>query len=134
MTIDDFKTKTKSYRRYEIASGCFLMFGLMLGAFLGSFLEDRVNSVGFDIVCIIITLVSLPFIAAVIFYGISRFLKKCLRQLGLLCPTCHKALVGTAGAKKKLHVVVTTGRCGFCGGQVLSSETAPPNTALEPAQ
>jgi hypothetical protein len=128
MTIDDFKTKIKSYRWCEIASFGFLMFGLLLGAFLGSFLEDRVNRVGFDTACIIVTLVSLPLVAAVIFYGISRFPKKRLRQLGLLCPTCHKALVGTAGAKKKLYIVVTTGRCGFCGGQVLSSETTPPNT------
>lgn len=117
MTRDGFKVSVKSYSKYEWASVGTLILALLLGAILASYVEDRVERTGFDAICITVLAISFPIFAIFVFYGIIRYPRQKLLQLNLTCPSCGKGLVGLSS-----QVVIATGRCGFCGKQVLDSD------------
>jgi len=100
------------------------MLGLALILLPVSFLSDRVDRVGFDAAAVVVTAVSFPVIAAIMFYGVARYPQRRRRELGLTCPHCQKALVGLSS-----QIVIATGRCGFCGARFLSSDENVTNKA-----
>jgi ribosomal protein S27E len=117
MNIDEFRTKAKIYRRFEILSG-FVFIALIGVAGLPTlFIAKRVDTLGFDALCVWVTCISFPAIAVLMFYFLARFPKQRARRLGLTCPSCGRALV----AFTTTQVVIATGRCGFCGAQMLES-------------
>ena len=115
MTLESYISKTKIWWRIQLISAGIFMLGLLMAGIPTSFLVARIDKDEVGGFTIIFTSVSFLLVAAIMFYGLVEYPKHRLRQLGLRCPNCNKQLVGLSS-----QVVVATGRCGFCGGQVLN--------------
>ena len=116
MTLEDFKSSLKTYRRFQVVCGLIFYALLFAVAFPTVFVGKRIDQFGLDITSIVILAVSYPLVALLMFYVMAWLPKRRLRQLGLICPTCRKQLIGLASQD-----VIATGRCGFCGGQVFDA-------------
>jgi len=117
MTLDKFKSNARKYLRCQIIAFGILFLGMFLAIIPESILEERAGRAGFDGTCIVVTAVSFPIIAAIIFFGVSYYPKKRLRQLGLVCPNCNKQF----GKHRTRLAVMRTGCCRFCGAKVIDS-------------
>jgi hypothetical protein len=111
--VVDFKSKLNLYRGIVIRSFLFLCSLLLFALALIAFITKRVTETGLDFTSVVFLVVFVPTIAVLM---VCTLLKpeKCLPQLGLVCPVCGKPLVGLAS-----QAIITTGRCGSCGSQVL---------------
>lgn len=59
-------------------------------------------------------------------WAMARSEDPALRELGLLCPRCHRPLPGGQHGEATRHVA-TTGRCTSCGAQVLEDVVTAPS-------
>ena len=117
MTLNSFKTKTKIYNRSGWIAAGFILLGIALAAISVAFVKERDDQGGSVTTSIAILALSFPLSAAIILYCLARYPLRLVRRLGLACPICSKPLVGASA-----DVVLDTGRCGHCGGQVLQSD------------
>ena len=115
MTLNEFKTALRTYRKQELRALLFFMVGMVGLTLPASFIEERAKTMGFDIWCILVAVIGFSLVGGLMFYSAARLPQKCMRRLGLVCPTCQKPLVGITA-----QIVVATGKCGYCGGQYLS--------------
>jgi DNA-directed RNA polymerase subunit RPC12/RpoP len=116
MTLEDFKSHVRDYRRFELLRGV-LFFGLLFGlAFPTLFVGRRIDRVGFDALAITIISVSYIAVAILMFYVLAPMRRKQLSKLRGECPACGRLLLG-----KSSHAVMDTGRCPHCSSQILQS-------------
>ncbi len=115
MTLDDFKAKTKSYRRYEFLAVGLLVLGMLLSTPGMLYVTHRIETFGFDTICIIVTTITFLVVATVMFYGGARYPQRLKSRLGLECPRCRRAIFSPSSQEH----VIATGCCRFCGGQVV---------------
>jgi hypothetical protein len=85
-------------------------------------IESRVDQVGFDKWCVLLTAVTTGVFASAMFFSVARWPKRRMKSLGVICPHCRKALVGLNS-----QVVIATGKCGFCGDKVLEDRNNQPD-------
>jgi uncharacterized membrane protein YfcA len=114
VTLDSYKSGLKTYRKEELWSCGFILFFIALASVPFGIIGSRVDRVGFDKWCVVLTTVTAVVFASGMFYSIARWPKKRMKALGLICPHCRKALAGFNS-----QVVIATGKCGFCGDKVL---------------
>ncbi len=117
MTLEDFRAKTKYYRRLEFVSVTIFVALMSLACMATISVGKRIDRFGFDTTCILILAVSYPLVAALMYYFMAIQPKRQLRQLGLTCPTCKARLTGFSS-----QVVIASEHCGHCGSHVLRAK------------
>lgn len=115
MTLDDFNSKVRDYRRFELLRGVLFCCLLLSLAFPTLFVGKRIDRAGFDGMAVTVISASYGAIAALMFYVLAPMRRKHLRKLHGECPTCGRLLLGSYSGK-----VIDTGRCPNCKSQVLA--------------
>jgi len=113
MTLEEFQAKRKAYRRTQVLPGFTSLALFGVGGIVTGFVAKRMDRVGFDAICVALTVGSYALIALLMFYLLARIPRRRLLELGLICTKCDARL--NSGFNRE---VVATGRCS-CGNQVL---------------
>jgi len=115
MTLSEFQENSRRYRRGEFLQCIWLLAGFLLAGLPMVPIVRHIEHSGLDVTSIaMIVMLALCSIFLVSF-GVIHQPRRTRERLGLNCPSCGNALVQLSA-----QIVVATGRCGFCGGQVLS--------------
>ncbi len=114
MTLETFRAKVSSYRKFEVLRVAAFMGLIACTAFPTMFVIRRLDGHGFDTTCVAVVFGSYTVIAGLMFYVLSPMHQRHLRRMQAGCPACGKLLVGQHSQK-----VLVTGRCPACGSKVL---------------
>src|SRR4051794_29952020 len=88
MTLEDFKSHVRDYRRFELLRGVLFFFLLFSLAFPTLFVGRRIDRIGFDAIAIAVISISYVVVAVLMFYVLAPMRRKHLSKLRGECPAC----------------------------------------------
>ena len=114
MTIADFRSKVRGFRRAELLRGGVFLALLGAAAFPTLFVARQFDRVGFDAMAVVVVVLSYAVIAALMFHVLAPLRRMQMRKLQGNCPACGKLLMG-----ERSRAVLASGKCPDCGRQIL---------------
>jgi cytochrome bd-type quinol oxidase subunit 2 len=115
MTHDELVERQQAFQRAASSrTAPFVTFILPMLALLGLEYLRGVDIVRWGSWLKAAAFVALVVLAVTLTIIIPRLQKRQVRKIGLACPSCGAALLGTTG-----QIATVTGRCGACGHRVV---------------